>query len=306
MSQLSLSIAWNNERHTNVDDLITEIKELGFKAIELNYKVSQIHFSQFVAAVHAQKITVPSIHNYCPFPEEHTEATANPDFPDLASIDEETRKKAVKYTTHTILSARIIGAKCVVLHAGKVACLPRTKPLIEVMRTEGQDSKVFTTLQKEAISERREKAKIHGEALCTSISELIPVAQGASVILGMENRFHYHELPSPDEFKMLFRFFGTKNIQYWHDMGHAYVLESLGFYLPQEYLVSFHKMMVGMHIHDIMNFKDHQAPFTGEFDWSLLKRYDLSDVLKVIEIHSSNSADSLCAGAQRLEQLLVK
>jgi len=301
MNQLSLSIAWNDHKHQEVTDVIDEVRSLGFSAIELNYKLPAERFDLYAAAVGQQRITVPSIHNYCPIPEGYSVDTTNPDIPSLASIDEATRQEAVASTKRTLQAAQRVKAKAIVVHSGRVESEKRTYRLIELSHEYGIESKEFLALRAEAIDERGSKQKEHFDALCTSYAELIPVALDTQVVLGVENRFHYCELPNPRECSELFRLFATPWLQYWHDVGHAFIHESLGFYPDGFYLESFYKNMVGMHIHDIMDLKDHQAPFTGDFNWYALRRYDLSQVIKVIEVQSWNSADDIRYGAERFE-----
>jgi len=42
------------------------------------------------------------------------------------------------------------------------------------------------------------------------------------VLLGLENRYHDHELPGPDDFKVIFDKFKGAPVGYWHDTGHAH------------------------------------------------------------------------------------
>jgi sugar phosphate isomerase/epimerase len=302
MNTFSISTVWNLARHQDVKELVAEVKALGFARLELNYKVSHAQFAEFKQCVREGLISIDSVHNYCPFPAESTVETANPDVPDLASHDELTRRRAVEYTVRSICAAHDIGAHVLVLHCGKIRAEPLTYALIDLYKAQGPDSGEFKNLRDQAIDQRRLNAKEHFDALCTSISELGEIAQKYGIILGLENRFHYRELPAPPEMRQLLTYFGTAGVKYWHDVGHAYVLEKLGFYQPFEYLGSFHKNMAGMHLHDIIGLKDHHAPCSGDFDWARLRRYDFSDVLKVFEVHSSSSPEAIKHGVRCLNE----
>lgn len=302
MNTYSMSTVWNLARHDSVRDVIDEITALGFNRLELNYRVTEDQYNAFKDAVKAGDIRIDSVHNYCPFPAEHTVAQANPDVPDLASPDEATRRLAVEYTVRTISCAHAIGARVVVLHCGKVKAEPRTYKLIDLYTAHGPQSREFIQLRDEATDERQMYAKIHYEALCTSLSELVASAQKYGIILGLENRFHYRELPAPQELMRLLTYFGSSGVKYWHDIGHGYVLETLGFYQPFEYLESFHKNMVGIHMHDIIGLKDHHAPCSGDFDWLRLRRYDCSHILKVFEVHHTSTPEAITRGVRYLNE----
>lgn len=302
MSTYSISTVWNLARHHSVREVIDEVTALGFSRIELNYKVSEEQYAAFKDAVKAGEIRIDSVHNYCPFPAEQTREQANPDLPDLASPDEAMRRLAVQYTARTICCAHAIGARVVVLHCGKVQAEPRTYRLIDLNRAHGPESREFITLRDQAIDERRMNAKIHYEALCTSLSELVQSAKKYGIILGLENRFHYRELPAPQEIVRLLTYFGSSGVHYWHDIGHGYILETLGFYQPFEYLESFHKNMVGIHIHDIIGLKDHHAPCSGDFEWLRLRRYDRANILKVFEVHQKSTPEEITRGARYLDE----
>ena len=293
MHSCSLSTVWNIERHDNAARLIEEVRSLGFSSVELNFKVPLSMFAQFEEAVARREIRITSTHNYCPVPAGHAVEAANPDVPDLASIDEQTRKEAVLLTRDSIIAAARVGAAALVVHSGKVTSEARTRYIIEIIKTAGKKKKKFKKVQNDAVAERREKQKEHFDALCTSYSELVPVAREHNIVLGVENRFHYRELPSVAEFTALFRYFDPAVLRYWHDVGHAYILEQLGFYPENAFFASFYKRMAGMHIHDIIDLQDHQTPGSGVFKWDYFKRYDLRDIIKVFEVHHWNSSGGI-------------
>ena len=43
-----------------------------------------------------------------------------------------------------------------------------------------------------------------GQFIVSSLDRLVPVAEKQGVLLGLENRYHYHELPGLDDFKVIF------------------------------------------------------------------------------------------------------
>lgn len=301
INNYSLSTAWNCLKHENGEAVVSDIKQLGFKAIELNFQLNVDKLNGIVEYVRHNNIAISSIHNYCPHPTNIKDEDANPDIPSLASNEEAIRRQAVSYTKQTIDTASKVNAGVVIIHSGHVATQLRTKQLIGFYYSVGKESKTFRKLFHEAIDDREQKVKEHFDALTTSCSELLPFAQSRNIRLGIENRFYHRELPSPSELKKLFRYFNDDTLSYWHDIGHAFVLEQLGFYSPCLYLESFHKKMIGIHLHDIINLQDHYAPFQGEFDWRILRRFNLEKVIKVIEVHSCATSDDILKGVKRLD-----
>ncbi len=293
LNNYSLSTAWNCLKYFDGKSIAREITALGFSSIELNFQFTKSKLAGIFALVQKKELAVSSVHNYCPFPEAEDYEQCNPDVPSLASHKENERKAAVTYTKHSIDTARKLHAPVVVVHLGKVSSKPRTRDLIDLYCKEGSESKIFRSLRNEAIDERGQKKKEHFDALCTSCRELIPYAKRNRILLGVENRFHYREFPLPDEMDTLFNYFGDNTLRYWHDIGHAFILEKLGFYPECYYFETFYKKMVGIHIHDIIRMEDHKAPFDGDFDWLFLKKFDLHDVIKVFEIHAPYSGEAI-------------
>ena len=66
-----------------------------------------------------------------------------------------------------------------------------------------------------------------------SIVELLAYAEPLGIRLGIENRYHYMEFPSPDELEILLGLAGPERIGFIYDVGHAETLDCLGFY-PHE------------------------------------------------------------------------
>ncbi len=117
-----------------------------------------------------------------------------------------------------------------------------------------------------------------------SLDRLIPLAEKQGVVLGLENRVHYHELPGCDDFEQLFSEFAGGPVGYWHDTGHAHIAEVLTLDPLEPHLEKHSENLVGLHFHDALGLEDHRAPGKGEIDFSTLKPFLKPEIPTVVEL----------------------
>lgn len=92
-----------------------------------------------------------------------------------------------------------------------------------------RDSDEYRTIQAQMINIRAEYATASFDALKKSILELLAYAEPLGISLGLENRYHYLEHPSPDELQNLLDLASPRQIGFIYDIGHAETLDCLGF-----------------------------------------------------------------------------
>jgi sugar phosphate isomerase/epimerase len=301
--EFAVSTSWNAHRYTNAQDIVRELKELGFERIELNFSLSSRIVNEIISLSQAKEITVCSLHNFCPIPDHIQPERASPDYYSLASCVKQQRQQAIRQTKVTIDTAWRLNAKAVVLHIGRIQAPERTTELIRLYNNNLSDSPLYLKLKDTMIKERKRLAARFIDNVLRSLEELNEYAQNKNISLGIENRFYYCEIPSFEEIKIILEEFKGTNIFYWHDTGHAQVRENLGFESHGDYLKNYGSSMLGVHLHDVKGSRDHKAPSSGEVDFGLLKPYLKKETLKVIEAHSPASAYQITAAVVFLKSV---
>lgn len=282
---LALSTAWNAYRLESGADIAREILGLDIKAVELNFSLNQKMVDEIGEFVGRNELAVTSLHNFCPTPDGWARFEALPDCYSLSSLDETERQKAVFFTKKTVSTAKKLGARAVVLHSGRVEMPDRTRQLIELSNRGRAGSREYQKVFTEFVEERRLKSPPHTQQIIKSYAELLEYAKETNIVLGVENRFYYREIPSFEEFGILFEHFNDPHLAYWHDVGHAFIWEQLGFMKPLQLLETYAGRLFGMHLHNIRDLMDHNAVTNGDFDLSRLKPYVKQDTIKVMEFH---------------------
>lgn len=301
---IGLSTSWLTER-TGIKgrEVIEEIVALGFRAVELEYRITEAMFREMRPLILKEKLKVMSIHNFFPLPDSIPISKAGGDLFLLSSPDREERERAVEKTIRTIESAQNLGALAVVLHLGRVDMEPEYDRLYELFRRKMLGSPGGRYFIEEKQKQRKEKRGPYLEGVLHSLDCLNREAEKRGVLLGVENRYSYHEIPDFEEIGQILGRFSGGSVYYWHDMGHAHVQEKLGFIEPGSLLRSYGSMLVGVHIHDAHGTDDHRAPGTGEIDFGALKESLRCAQIKILEVHKKSERNQLLRGRDILEKI---
>ena len=300
----ALSTSWNAYRAKNGAEMLFEIKQLGFAAVELSFNLSSRMLEEAAGAARELGMKVGSVHNYCPIPKGLTPQQALPDFYSLSSLDEKERGLAVKYSKSSIDTACRLGAGAVVLHCGRVEMPDSTRRLIDLYDQGLKGGEEFSNLKREMTFRRAEQAGLYLKQIFSSLEELDSYAEKKGILLGVETRFYHREIPNISEVGLILDKFRGSQIRYWHDTGHAQVMENLGFGSHLDFLKLYGDRLLGIHIHDVKGCRDHLAPSTGSLDFLSLKPYLNTGVLRVIEAHHPASAAELVKSREFLSGIL--
>jgi len=210
---------------------------------------------------------------------------------------------ALRFTKRTILTARQLEAKAVVLHLGRVEIADYTRELIALKLKGNKQVNKFKTLKEKMMIERKKNAPIFFDSTYKSLKYLSNLAFNEGIKLGLENRFYYREIPNYQELQILLDNFSKKNTFFWYDTGHAYIQEKLGFDKVSDYLDNLGEKILGAHLHDVINLSDHKAPFTGEINFNNLKILKDDKILKVIEVHQPVTKEQIIYAKKKLEEV---
>ncbi|WP_167280062.1 sugar phosphate isomerase/epimerase family protein [Paenibacillus lupini] len=271
--QYSFSTCWNIKRHQTGSEMINEIRELGFRFVELNYNVTNELLSTIEPMIERGEIGVSSVHNTFPH-------VADPDYGTdsvlLGFDDEEKRQRSIDLLIRSAEYANRYGAKAVVVHPGEVPFdYNIDNELKKLYNEQGHESPAYTKLWGEMI-ERREAAAGHylsriGDSLeevCDRID-----AKGWDVSIGIETRSRCYQMPTLREAKTIFDRLQGARVGLWYDFGHGMMMERMGLYDNARDMEAIKDNVVGIHIHETVGLSDHWCPYVHSGDMEYFDRF---------------------------------
>lgn len=288
MPQVALSTMWAKDRFDNMAEFAAEAKEFGFSHVEINASVSPQGLSELVET----SIPISSIHS--PSPAVLSSRGVPVADLSLSSLEANEREEAVSFAKKTIDLASQLGARAVVLHMGEVPIdLSLDHELRRLYQQNLTQSEKYNEVRRGLTHQRISKAPPYLEAARKSLEELSEYSRDKGIMLGVETRFYFHEMPNIDEMEELLRQVEGGLVGYWHDVGHAEVNQRLGFTSHEEWLSRFRDRMIGIHLHDVLGIRDHRPPGKGDVNWNMVAEYVPQEALKVCEIAEWNEAEQI-------------
>jgi sugar phosphate isomerase/epimerase len=217
----------------------------------------------------------------------------------LADLDEEKRRVAIEHTLRTIEYAARGSLRFVVVHLGGVGDVMtewerQLRRLFEAGVREGEE---VEELRERCRRHRAEGIEQRIQAAGKSLGELAAAADAKGIALGLENRLHHHEIPTPEDAEYLLAGYTNDVAGYWHDVGHAEVQARLGLIDRHAWFPRLTTRTIGTHLHDVDGIADHRAPGNGDVDWSYIAAGLPKTALRVFEI-DQRQPDHLVAAAR--------
>ena len=301
---LGISTCWWDTRSFRGDEIVSDILELGLKGVELEYRISSPLYQQMKPHLN-KELRVLSIHNFFPKPEDRANKQASGDLFLLSSPDKDERSIAVTYTIRTIEHASDLEAKAVILHLGHVDMSNPVERFRELHGSGKIDQSEGQAFLKEQTQIRESKHQKNLDAVLFSLEKLNQEAEHKGIFLGIENRYHFHEIPNYEEIGIILREFEGGRVRYWHDVGHAAVQEHLGISRQKDLLDAYSGKMIGIHFHDAKGLDDHFSPGQGEIDYGEITPFLKQDLIKILEIHPKVERNELLEGVQFIKKAIM-
>ncbi len=293
------STCWNSKRHKDGSALCDEIRELGFETIEASHGLPLSLMPGIIRAVEEKRIRVEGVHNFCPSPIDVLRDA--PDAFQFTSHRPEERERAMRLSLETLQVAARLGARYVVLHMGMVHLFMNfkgTKALERMARNGQVGSREYAQLKGELVRKRRRLAPLYCARAREALHRLADQAQQLGLVLGVEGRSHFEQVPGEEEVLPLLREFeGNPHVRYWHDFGHIQRKHNLLLLDHAQYLEKLRPYTYGAHVNDVQwPARDHRPPFyrggTVNFR-SLLPRFFTADMPLTWELSPSVTREEI-------------
>jgi sugar phosphate isomerase/epimerase len=299
--EYSFSTCWNIKRHTVGREMIEEIKELGFRNVELNYNVTEELLTTIEPMIERAEIGISSVHNVFPFVNDKDYDT---DSVLLGYDDEVKRKRSVELLIRSMEYAVRYGAKAVVVHPGEVPFAYNIdSELKRLYRDYGKDSPEYQKLWNEMLDQRERMSAHYSRRIQDSLEEVSNHAamRGWNVAIGIETRARCYQMPTLLEAKTICDNLKGSPVSLWYDIGHAMMMDRMGLYDNLQDLQEVKRYIYGVHIHETLELSDHYCPYVHSkdlhfFDHFLevinlaqVKVYELKAVCQPDEIHESHN-----------------
>jgi sugar phosphate isomerase/epimerase len=291
----SLSTMWALHNFQDLNEFFQTSKQLGFGSVELNHQLD----SSMLSGINWDHVQFSSVHEPCPA-DIPTRLLAERDWL-ISSPHKSSRIEGVEGVKRSIRLAKKIGAATVVVHCGTIPSKSSHEALLRNFFESGQ----FHTGEYEAIKLQLVKERENGinprlKAVKESLHELLEYASQFKIKLGLENRYHYLDIPSLAEMEELLSLSKPDELGFIYDVGHAHALDRLGFYPHEEWLRRYSKRMLGAHLHDMIGLTDHYAPGSGDIDFRAIAGYLPENAFRTFEMLPGNTLAQVKRGINLL------
>lgn len=277
---------------------LSAISETGARYIELSGLPVEFTTGEIEDRLNEMNLKVLSAHNYI---DEMLFNPADRYGDDLASPNDIKRNVAVERTIKSAKRLKQLKGKVLVLHPGSITEARGRNEFWKTVSEVISRKASYEDYKNKIMKIRNEFSSYYLESLIKSLETLIDSEK--DIVFALECRNYPYELPNASELNLILDEFRGKNISYWHDCGHAFFNELLGFYKQQEILDASEARLIGFHIHDV-KVHDHQVPGTGLLDWNFLKTYIERAKYLIIEVAPDTPYNDLKKGFDFTRKLI--
>ncbi len=272
--------------------MLQELIDLGFDRVELGHGVRLPLMEGIQRMVETGKVTISSLHNFCPLPIEITRAS--PDCYKFSAPEPKERERAVRFSCQTIDFAERLGAPFVVLHLGRTPIDDYTAKLVGMAEAGLIHSREFVAAKLECIRKREKESAPYFSRAKECLERVADYAGKHGVKLGIESRHSFEEIPNEREMIEVLEKFALPQIGYWHDFGHVQVKHNIGFLDHLQWLEQVASRLLGCHLHDTAwPGRDHMAPFCGTVEYDKLIPLLPRDMLYVFEMSPKRTREEI-------------
>jgi sugar phosphate isomerase/epimerase len=297
LTNASLSTMWAIKNFPDLNDFLRESRKMGFQKIELNHQVN----SEMLSQVSLDHYQFSSVHEPCPA-DITTRDLIDQDWL-ISSSNEACRKRGVNVVKHSIQLASQLGAPTVVIHCGNASSEKSDEIKLRNLFITGEtQNDGYLKIKSHLIQSRKSLVGPRLQAVKKSLGELLEYAGKFRVKLGLENRYHYMDIPLIDEMDELLQLADSSRLGFVFDVGHAQALDHLGFFPFDAWLKRYSTRMYGCHLHDVIGLTDHYAPGVGEINFHHISHYLPDDSFRTLEVLPCNTL----AQVEHSLSLLVK
>jgi sugar phosphate isomerase/epimerase len=240
-----------------------------------------------------------SIHEPCPADISTETLKARDWF--ISAQDEDNRQQGVRAIKRSIDLASELNVSVIVVHSGNVQVdIGLENQLKKIYKSGQRNSDEYCELLDTFINDREKLVGPRFEAVEKSLSELLDYAGRFGIRLGLENRYHFMDIPVLDEMSILLDQAGSEQLGFILDVGHAQTLDRLGLFPFEAWLTRFGSRILGVHLHDVIGTDDHYAPGLGDVDFDRIAAYIPSDAFRTLELLPKNTPEQVISGLKYL------
>lgn len=310
----SLSTSYFTKSAMSAEEFLHLAKSMGFDAVELGYAIFHDQYEDF--KILSSILPITSVHAFAPLP--LSAPYAHPELYEFGAEDEGMRFLARHQVMESIRYAAELGAKTLVLHAGRVEISDFFHKLsssrLRSLFIKGEKSpadKKYSRALALAVKNRRKNGLKRYETLKKELDGMVKTLLEHNIVLALENMPYLEGFPDESELERFVGDFKGAPIKLWYDSGHQHIRGVLGYnskssdeWKAELESLAVNGMIRGMHINDVLDIDDdHFAPGEGNVDFVSFEKVAKNVEHIVFEPNANVDPSKLKAGLKYLKEI---